>query len=911
MANINPNVLRAIVNEWRNAGMSPQGIAGVLYNIGEESSFNPSLRHPDQPKFGGEAHFAHGLYQEGGDEWNNFSNWLAKNGGGDWRDPVLQSRFAAQNLKNHYGNVWAQMQNAASPEQAASSYARGYLKPAAQYLQNRLNTIRAKGVPTLESYGDTGSSTAAQPEATETTGAATPTDAATPTGAATPTDKSAPAPSTAGAGASPSDQKQGPAYGPPVPPGNIVQNGKMYTPVRSGTGDAAARGPKGKGGLPGATAMSQQGGMPYIPILSELSHLFFPQNYPGRPAAMTSYSPGATVPAGAPQHWVGDRDTGHWETGPIAPAAGKPAAAPAPAAGKPAAAPAPAAGTAATIPGTAGQVPIEGGAKMMPGTVGPRAWEPSALQRMMGMGAGPLGQSRSVSDPWPAGTTPAATMIPGTAGQVPLEEGLNIMSGTVGPRGAGPSTVQQMMGMGAGPLATPAATTPNAAVAGPATPPPGYSAASGPNPPSPYGPGGPYANPYNPGGLATPSELAARGVPSPAQMLNALNPVSSASASELPPGPTATAAAQAVASRLRSQSALEQMMGMGAGAVAPRLRSQSALEQMLSSAGPRGPGATMIPGTAGQVPIEPGINIMPGTVGPRGAGPSTVQQMMGMGAAPLGQSRSVLNAINPVQADAARLQGASFAERFGGGPGAPGPGQYSNPALASALLARQQPPALRPPLPQQPGDTTMIAGIPLPRPRPQMPANPPQQIPPPQTSPQNLPPPNIPGMPEIPPPGGPAGSFAERFAGAQYQNPDLAKTLAAVAARPQMTSQGGPVPPAGPSEPPTLQQIIADQGHRSTATGPVPTSSGDAGAPALTAPQFMTPAAAARQKFLQDRAQALSGPNAPLAPSPQPQPPPAQAQGSTDDINAAMLEYLRRQAQQSQNSSQDYGSWAY
>ena len=899
MANINPNVLRAIVNEWRNAGMSPQGIAGVLYNIGEESSFNPSLRHPDQPKFGGEAHFAHGLYQEGGDEWNNFSNWLAKNGGGDWRDPVLQSRFAAQNLKNHYGNVWAQMQNAASPEQAASSYARGYLKPAAQYLQNRLNTIRAKGVPTLESYGDTGSSTAAQPEATETTGAATPTDAATPTGAATPTDKSAPAPSTAGAGASPSDQKQGPAYGPPVPPGNIVQNGQMYAPVRS-TGDAAARGPKGKGGLPGATAMSQQGGAPYIPILSELSHLFFPQNYPGRPAAMTSYSPGATVPAGAPQHWVGDRDTGHWETGPIAPAAGKPAAAPAPAAG-----------TAATIPGTAGQVPIEGGAKMMPGTVGPRAWEPSALQRMMGMGAGPLGQSRSVSDPWPAGTTPAATMIPGTAGQVPIEEGINIMPGTVGPRGAGPSTVQQMMGMGAGPLATPAATTPNAAVAGPATPPPGYSAASGPNPPSPYGPGGPYANPYNPGGLATPSELAARGVPSPAQMLNALNPVSSASASELPPGPTATAAAQAVASRLRSQSALEQMMGMGAGAVAPRLRSQSALEQMLSSAGPRGPGATMIPGTAGQVPIEPGINIMPGTVGPRGAGPSTVQQMMGMGAAPLGQSRSVLNAINPVQADAARLQGASFAERFGGGPGAPGPGQYSNPALASALLARQQPPALRPPLPQQPGDTTMIAGIPLPRPRPQMPANPPQQIPPPQTSPQNLPPPNIPGMPEIPPPGGPAGSFAERFAGAQYQNPDLAKTLAAVAARPQMTSQGGPVPPAGPSEPPTLQQIIADQGHRSTATGPVPTSSGDAGAPALTAPQFMTPAAAARQKFLQDRAQALSGPNAPLAPSPQPQPPPAQAQGSTDDINAAMLEYLRRQAQQSQNNSQDYGSWAY
>ena len=40
------------------------GIAGILANVQSESRFNPNLKHPDQPRFSGEAHFAHGLYQE-------------------------------------------------------------------------------------------------------------------------------------------------------------------------------------------------------------------------------------------------------------------------------------------------------------------------------------------------------------------------------------------------------------------------------------------------------------------------------------------------------------------------------------------------------------------------------------------------------------------------------------------------------------------------------------------------------------------------------------------------------------------------------------------------------------------------------------------------------------------------------
>jgi hypothetical protein len=140
-------------SEWRKAGMPDTGTAGVMYNIGQESSFNPTLRHPDQPHFGGEAHFAHGLYQEGGTEWNHYAAWLQKNyPGADWKNPQLQSRFAAWNLKTNYPKVWSRMKNAKSRQEAAAAYASGYLKPAAGYLANRISGINRHGVPSLDAY---------------------------------------------------------------------------------------------------------------------------------------------------------------------------------------------------------------------------------------------------------------------------------------------------------------------------------------------------------------------------------------------------------------------------------------------------------------------------------------------------------------------------------------------------------------------------------------------------------------------------------------------------------------------------------------------------------------------------------------------------------------------------------------
>ncbi len=147
------DVMNAVHGAWSNQGASPHAIAGVMANIAEESSFNPTLRHPDQPAYGGEAHFAHGLYQEGGAEWNNYSKWLQQNHpGADWRDAGMQSQFAAFNLRTRYPVVWERMNNAKTPAEAASIYASGYLKPAAKYLSSRVGKFRRQGVPGLDAW---------------------------------------------------------------------------------------------------------------------------------------------------------------------------------------------------------------------------------------------------------------------------------------------------------------------------------------------------------------------------------------------------------------------------------------------------------------------------------------------------------------------------------------------------------------------------------------------------------------------------------------------------------------------------------------------------------------------------------------------------------------------------------------
>lgn len=145
-------VARIMEEEWTNAGMSKAGIAGIMANVQDESRFNPTLRHADQPKFSGEAHYAHGLYQEGGTEWNNYAAWLKQNyPDADWQDPRLQSRFAAERLKAAYPRTWRKMNEAKSGGEAGAAYVNEYLKPAAGYRYSRMNKYN-RGVPDVDYY---------------------------------------------------------------------------------------------------------------------------------------------------------------------------------------------------------------------------------------------------------------------------------------------------------------------------------------------------------------------------------------------------------------------------------------------------------------------------------------------------------------------------------------------------------------------------------------------------------------------------------------------------------------------------------------------------------------------------------------------------------------------------------------
>jgi len=125
----------AVNSAFKGAGLSDAAIRGINANIVDESGWNPTLRHPDQPHFGGEAHYAHGLFQEGGTEWNNYHKWL---NGRDWRDPGLQAQFLVENIREHYKPLWKILSDPnVSASRAATAFVDMYLKPATRYRVSR------------------------------------------------------------------------------------------------------------------------------------------------------------------------------------------------------------------------------------------------------------------------------------------------------------------------------------------------------------------------------------------------------------------------------------------------------------------------------------------------------------------------------------------------------------------------------------------------------------------------------------------------------------------------------------------------------------------------------------------------------------------------------------------------------
>ena len=149
---------QTVANAFREAGYSEAAIAGVLKNVEEESSFKADERHFDQPKFAGtEAGYAHGLFQMGGTEWNDYAAHLKKKGLDPmtaWKDPKEQASYLAQRIKTHPG--YRELNKILSDpkttkEQAAQAFVRLYERPSKENLRRREEHY-AKGVPDVEKY---------------------------------------------------------------------------------------------------------------------------------------------------------------------------------------------------------------------------------------------------------------------------------------------------------------------------------------------------------------------------------------------------------------------------------------------------------------------------------------------------------------------------------------------------------------------------------------------------------------------------------------------------------------------------------------------------------------------------------------------------------------------------------------
>ena len=117
-------------------GWNPNAIGGTDMNVASESGYNPNqLTLHDQAKYprfrGTEAEHAHGLYQEGGDNYNKYVAWMRENHpDAPLNDPRMQTEFLATNVSP--GTVDA-MNNSGSPGQAGVQLMTDYLRPAKQY----------------------------------------------------------------------------------------------------------------------------------------------------------------------------------------------------------------------------------------------------------------------------------------------------------------------------------------------------------------------------------------------------------------------------------------------------------------------------------------------------------------------------------------------------------------------------------------------------------------------------------------------------------------------------------------------------------------------------------------------------------------------------------------------------------
>lgn len=119
------NVPRIVFERLRAGGLSPQAAAGMVGNLGMESSFNTGARNAGDGRDGSDSI---GLAQWNSSRAQALKQFAAERGV-DWRDPALQADFIVQELNGPEKRARAALDAAQDP-QAAGAAAISYFRPA-------------------------------------------------------------------------------------------------------------------------------------------------------------------------------------------------------------------------------------------------------------------------------------------------------------------------------------------------------------------------------------------------------------------------------------------------------------------------------------------------------------------------------------------------------------------------------------------------------------------------------------------------------------------------------------------------------------------------------------------------------------------------------------------------------------
>lgn len=115
-------------NRLLQHGYAPHVADGIMMNINDESSFNPTAV--------GDNGAAYGLFQHNGPRMRNLKSWASQNGL-DPADPITQVDFAHYEMQNGERGTFDALQSTKTTGEAADVFLRKYERPAEINIKNR------------------------------------------------------------------------------------------------------------------------------------------------------------------------------------------------------------------------------------------------------------------------------------------------------------------------------------------------------------------------------------------------------------------------------------------------------------------------------------------------------------------------------------------------------------------------------------------------------------------------------------------------------------------------------------------------------------------------------------------------------------------------------------------------------